>query len=209
MMKLPPYNHTREDSQLTPCDVCRRMQDALEAQEAKDPVSNPGHYHRGSGHEAIDVIEAWDLGFHLGNTLKYIARAGRKCDALEDLLKARWYFGPADRANTEGAEMSPDLYHLLAARCRGRCEACRADLFSTGREVDHFFGRAKAEEVESTCWALCPRCHYQKTRNHPDSSHWLRLFIAHCVRWGYVESAQRADARLVFVDTRRELGARL
>jgi hypothetical protein len=55
-----------------------------------DPVNHPAHYKRG-GMEAIDVIEAFDLGFQLGNAVKYILRAGHKGDALEDLKKARWY----------------------------------------------------------------------------------------------------------------------
>lgn len=55
-----------------------------------DPVTHPRHYTRG-GIETIDVIEAWQLGFHLGNAVKYISRAGHKGDALEDLKKARWY----------------------------------------------------------------------------------------------------------------------
>ena len=55
-----------------------------------DPVQHPDHYTRG-GIEVIDAIEAWDLGFRLGNAIKYIARAGHKGDRLEDLRKARWY----------------------------------------------------------------------------------------------------------------------
>jgi hypothetical protein len=55
-----------------------------------DAVNHPPHYQAG-GIETIDVIEAWELGFCLGNTVKYISRAGRKGDALEDLKKARWY----------------------------------------------------------------------------------------------------------------------
>lgn len=42
-------------------------------------------------YEAIKVIDAWNLGFNLGNVVKYISRAGRKGDALEDLEKARTY----------------------------------------------------------------------------------------------------------------------
>jgi hypothetical protein len=55
-------------------------------------IDHPAHYNAG-GIEAIDVIEAWELGFCLGNTVKYISRAGRKDpDAtVEDLEKARWY----------------------------------------------------------------------------------------------------------------------
>ncbi len=54
-------------------------------------VDHPSHYRRGTGFEAIDVIEAWGLDFALGNVVKYIARAGLKGDAVEDLEKAAWY----------------------------------------------------------------------------------------------------------------------
>jgi hypothetical protein len=55
-----------------------------------DPVNHPDHYRAGSI-EVIDVIEAFGLGFRLGNAVKYILRAGRKGDRIEDLKKARWY----------------------------------------------------------------------------------------------------------------------
>jgi hypothetical protein len=55
-----------------------------------DMVNHPPHYSVG-GMEAIDVIEAFDLGFRLGNAVKYILRAGRKGSRREDLEKARWY----------------------------------------------------------------------------------------------------------------------
>lgn len=42
-------------------------------------------------YEAIKVIEAWNLGFRLGNTVKYIMRAKFKGATVEDLKKARWY----------------------------------------------------------------------------------------------------------------------
>ena len=54
-------------------------------------VDHPAHYRADTGIEVIDVIEAWGLGFSLGNAVKYIARAGLKGDAVEDLEKARWY----------------------------------------------------------------------------------------------------------------------
>ena len=58
-----------------------------------DPVNHPPHYQNADpAYEAIKVIEAWGLGFCLGNTVKYISRAGKKADpALQDLKKARWY----------------------------------------------------------------------------------------------------------------------
>ena len=55
-----------------------------------EAVSHPSHYTFGE-YEVIDVIEDWGLDFHLGNVLKYVARAGRKGDQKEDLLKAKWY----------------------------------------------------------------------------------------------------------------------
>ena len=56
-----------------------------------DPINRPSHYAEGRNHEPIDVIEDWRLSYRLGNTVKYISRAGRKQDAVEDLKKARWY----------------------------------------------------------------------------------------------------------------------
>jgi hypothetical protein len=55
-----------------------------------DQVDGPPHY-QANGVEAIEVIEAFGLGFNLGNTVKYVLRAGRKGDALTDLKKASWY----------------------------------------------------------------------------------------------------------------------
>jgi hypothetical protein len=55
-------------------------------------INHPAHYGGADDpYEAIKVIEAWGLGFNLGNAIKYIARADRKGDAIEDLRKARWY----------------------------------------------------------------------------------------------------------------------
>jgi len=57
-------------------------------------VNHPNHYGgKDSVYEAIKVIDAWGLGFSLGNTVKYISRAGKKdTDAeLQDLKKAAWY----------------------------------------------------------------------------------------------------------------------
>jgi hypothetical protein len=61
---------------------------------SKEMVNNPDHYGGvDNPYEAIKVIEAWDLDFHLGNTVKYISRAGKKetDKELQDLKKAAWY----------------------------------------------------------------------------------------------------------------------
>lgn len=58
----------------------------------KSTVNHPEYYKTG-GLEAIDVIDAWGLGFCLGNAVKYISRAGKKNPdkEIEDLEKAAWY----------------------------------------------------------------------------------------------------------------------
>ncbi len=59
-----------------------------------DAVNHPLHYGgEDNPYEAIKIIEAWKLGFSLGNAVKYIARAGSKPGApeLQDLQKAAWY----------------------------------------------------------------------------------------------------------------------
>ena len=57
-----------------------------------DNVNHPAHYTSGQI-EVIDFIEDKGLGFHLGNAVKYISRAGRKNPdkTVEDLRKAVWY----------------------------------------------------------------------------------------------------------------------
>lgn len=56
----------------------------------KEMVNHPSHY-QGNGIEVIDVIEAFDLGFCLGNVVKYVLRAGKKDARLQELRKAMWY----------------------------------------------------------------------------------------------------------------------
>ena len=67
----------------------------LDSQPDKQPseaVNHPVHYGGAeSAYEAIKVIEAWRLGFCLGNVVKYISRAGKKGSKVEDLKKAQWY----------------------------------------------------------------------------------------------------------------------
>ena len=60
----------------------------------KEMVNHPNHYGGESNpYEAIKVIDAWDLDFCLGNTVKYISRAGKKNPEkeIEDLKKALFY----------------------------------------------------------------------------------------------------------------------
>lgn len=68
------------------------MEELEKDMKALEAVDHPQHYHPGV-YEAINVIEAWELGFSLGNAVKYISRAGKKDPAkeVEDLNKAIWY----------------------------------------------------------------------------------------------------------------------
>jgi hypothetical protein len=57
-----------------------------------DEVNHPVHYGgEDNPFEAIKIIEHYNLDFHLGNTLKYILRCGKKEDLKKDLQKALWY----------------------------------------------------------------------------------------------------------------------
>jgi hypothetical protein len=56
----------------------------------KSNIDHPSHYNKGKI-EIIDAIEDWNLGFHEGNIIKYIARHNHKGKPIEDLRKAKWY----------------------------------------------------------------------------------------------------------------------
>ena len=76
-----------------------------------DAVNRPSHYAEGREFETIDVIEDWGLGYHLGNAVKYISRAGRKDDILQDLRKAQWYLTrEIENLELERAEAEGILY---------------------------------------------------------------------------------------------------
>lgn len=70
------------------------LQDCKIVGGSKETVNHPAHYGgENNPYEAIKVIEAWELGFNLGNTIKYISRAGKKDASIvvNDLEKASWY----------------------------------------------------------------------------------------------------------------------
>ena len=74
-----------------------------------DPVSHPSHYTDGKI-EVIDYIEDKKLGFHLGNAVKYISRAGKKDPNkyIEDLRKAIWYINREIERELKSREESYD-----------------------------------------------------------------------------------------------------
>lgn len=55
-----------------------------------DPVKKPKHYNFGKI-EVIAFVEDQQLGYHLGNVIKYVTRAPHKGEEIQDLKKAAWY----------------------------------------------------------------------------------------------------------------------
>lgn len=95
-------------------------------------VDHPPHYGGGDNpYEAIKVIDAWELGFNLGNTVKYISRAGKKpgADTRIDLLKAKFYLD----AEIEKLRRRDEVEHADVESESGgpkqvsTCPACGAD----------------------------------------------------------------------------------
>lgn len=93
---LPKYSKVPKKKDVQA--IAEKVVQTIEEQEVKtvelpkqeDVINHPSHYTRGKI-EVIDFIEDQQLPYHLGNVIKYIARAGYKGDKLEDLKKARWY----------------------------------------------------------------------------------------------------------------------
>jgi hypothetical protein len=105
-----------------------------------DSVNHPSHYTFGTI-EVIDVIEDWGLCWHLGNAVKYIARAGRKDPAKfdQDLRKAVWVIerkikaGEFELERTQNRHMR-DLQEAEEMLC-WRCEVSDVSRTADGDEV--------------------------------------------------------------------------
>lgn len=108
--------------------------------QADNAVDHPTHYVTEAGIEVIDIIERYGLGFHLGNTLKYLLRAGRKGDAETDLHKAAWYLerwlagGGSDQGEMDGARgcswATPEYIAAAFNLCPTRSKAVRRLLYA-------------------------------------------------------------------------------
>lgn len=99
------------------CTLCypatREQFERLKVLTAHDPVSHPAHYTRGKI-EVIAFIEDQQLGYHLGQVIKYVCRAGHKDKDKyrQDLEKARWYL---DREiNRKNDDKGPDPRPITA-----------------------------------------------------------------------------------------------
>lgn len=96
-----------EDDSKTCCETLRdwglsEVPGETVSEASSDAVNHPAHYNTGRI-EVIDAIDEWGLNFELGNVVKYVARAGHKADAQEDLKKAQWYLNhEIERRTTDG-----------------------------------------------------------------------------------------------------------
>lgn len=87
---LPKYSKVPKKKEVAVEPVAQTIEEHEVKAIKEDVINHPSHYTRGKI-EVIDFIEDQQLPYHLGNVIKYIARAGYKGDKLEDLKKARWY----------------------------------------------------------------------------------------------------------------------
>ncbi len=164
-----------------------------------DPIDHPPHYTFGRL-EVIDVIEDWDLGFALGNAVKYIARAGRKGDALEDLRKAAWYLQRAIARQGVGvlpapkppqralppAPMPTPAKPKLAARAKPTMPAAPA-------RTKPAAAKPVTEKFCGKCQRTKPVSEFSTNRAHPDG---LQSQCKECQRayWHGKPRIERADA---------------
>ena len=89
------YSHCLDINLATESEVDKAIEiikGNIYRESENDPVNRPSHYTDGKI-EVIEFIEDKNLGFCLGNAVKYIARAGKKdpTKEIEDLNKAKWY----------------------------------------------------------------------------------------------------------------------
>lgn len=94
-------------------------------------IKSPKHYTEGRMFEPKDVIRDWGLGFNLGSAVKYLSRAGRKEDTVQDLKKAQEFIQfEIDALEAE----SVHLCNTCAYECIAGCPAGESDI-SFGNDV--------------------------------------------------------------------------
>lgn len=62
----------------------------------KEEINHPARYGGDTVYECIKVLKAWlpveeYKGFLRGNAIKYLCRAGKKDEVVQELKKAKWY----------------------------------------------------------------------------------------------------------------------
>lgn len=103
-------------------------------------VKSPNHYVAGRKYEPKDVIRDWRLNFNLGSALKYIARADRKGDPVEDLEKAREYLAfEIDALKTEGKGGKVPVSKMIGAVHEAK-QGCKNKVVDVGNLRSAFRG---------------------------------------------------------------------
>lgn len=92
-----------------------------------DPVNSPSHYKAG-GMEVIDIIEAYELNYRLGNVVKYVLRADRKGKAVQDLKKAIWYLQREVNKREHFKDYAKLNASLTILKPDSRCGFCKINL---------------------------------------------------------------------------------
>lgn len=114
-----------------------------------DTVRNPSHYVEGRKYEPKDVIRDWGLNFNLGNAVKYIARAGRKSDIIEDLKKAQQYIQfEIDALEADQEKVTPPL---SLPNCRCVSDTGDRGVIELVQSIDELAGMSSAEFLERYC----------------------------------------------------------
>lgn len=119
-------------------------------------IKSPKHYTEGRKFEPKDVIRDWGLGFNLGSAVKYLSRAGRKEDIVQDLKKAQEFI----QFEIEALEAeSIHLCNSCAYECIAGCPAEESDItFGDGRGGDNIVRcEAYLKKVEAP---KHPNCKY-------------------------------------------------
>lgn len=124
-------------------------------------------------------------------------REARKARSRRVAPKGKASRDKKQATRVSAAERRREVYAAVDARAEGGCEVVTAGpRDGTGREHDHFWGRAKAPETAESVWLMCPDCHRKKTRNEPDRATWIRAFRDHARRYGYAEQVAKCDRAL-------------
>ena len=121
-------------------------------------------------------------------------RAGRERQLARSLPRRK--AERAGRAAETGARRA--LRAAVFTRAGGRCECCGVEISSGSGELDHFLGRARSENIETT-WALCggpAGCHQKKTDNRPTRVFWLVRVRRHATLHGLGQALQLVQQQL-------------
>lgn len=96
--------------------------------KSHDVVKNPSHYTEGRKYEPKDVIRDWGLNFNLGSAIKYISRAGRKDDIIQDLKKAQEFIqfevDALEAGRKEGRQTEAPKHPIFVETENGKGVSC-------------------------------------------------------------------------------------